>query len=78
MKDVRGSIKSLKLLIIVWILAIGFSAVMLTISLIYEIRVSLIISLILGLFSLIGIGYTASLIIKLENHIKYLEYKANN
>ena len=78
MEDVRGNIKSLKLLIIVWLLAVGFSAVMLTISLIYDIKVSLIVSVIVGVFSLIGIAYTSSLIIKLANHLKFLEYKVNN
>ena len=78
MEDIRGNIKSLKMLIVVWILAIGLSAVMFTISLIYDIRVALIISGITGMLSLIGIVYAAGMVIKLENHLRYLEYRANN
>ena len=78
MENIRGNIKSLKMLIIVWILAIGLSAVMFTISLIYDIKVALIIAGITGMLALIGIVYSAGLVIKLENHLRYLEYRTNN
>jgi uncharacterized membrane protein len=78
MENIRGNIKSFRMLMVVWILAISFSAVMFTIALIYDIMVALIISGVTGMLSLIGIVYTAGLIIKLENHLKYLEYRTNN
>lgn len=78
MKDFFSELKSLRLLIIVWLLALGFSAVMFTIALIYSLMISIIISGITGFLSLVGIFYTASAIIKLQNHLKYLEFKANN
>lgn len=30
------------------------------------------------MLSLIGIIYAAGMVIKLENHLRYLEYRANN
>lgn len=78
MENIRGNIKSFRMLMVVWILAVSFSAVMFTIALIYDIMVALIISGVTGMLSLIGIVYTAGLIIKLENHLKYLEYRTNN
>lgn len=78
MENIRGNIKSLKILIVIWILAIGFSALMFTLALIYDIRFALIISCLTSVLSLIGIIYSASLVIKLENHLKYLEFRANN
>lgn len=77
MEDILNNLKSMRMLIIVWLLALGFSAVMFTISLVYSIMPAIFISGITGFLSLIGIFYTASIIIKMQNHLKYLEYKAN-
>jgi hypothetical protein len=78
MDNIRGNIKSLKNLIFIWIVAIGFAAVMFTIGLIYDIGFAIIIAGVISVFSLIGIIYSASLVIRLENHLKYLEFKANS
>ena len=61
------------LLIAIWLLAILFSAVMFTISLIYEVIYSTIISCISGVLSCIGIFYTGYLAIKIESSIKDME-----
>ena len=54
------------ILIVVWLLALLFSAVMFTMSLIYDVLVVLIISCITGVLSCIGVFYTGYMIIKIK------------
>ena len=79
MLNTQETIKTLRILNVVWFLAINFSAIMLVISLIINVIPSVILALIMGILSLMGIIYSEYLIIKINNQLKYQEYqKANN
>ena len=77
MKNVKSEISTLYILLVVWFLAILFSAVMFTISLVYDVVITIFISGVTGVLSMIGVFYTGSLIIKLSKHVDYIESKAN-
>lgn len=73
MKEVKGTLKTMYILVAVWLLAVLFSAVMFTLSLIYEVILSIIISGVTGVLSCIGIFYTAYLIIKIKEALNSIE-----
>ena len=71
MKTENGStLKTMRLLFIVWLLAVLFSAIMFTMSLMYDVISSLIISSITCVLSCVGIFYTSYLIMRLESSIE--------
>ena len=72
MNDLKRSLKNMYLVIIVWLLSLLFSAVMFTLSLIYEVNVSLFLSIGTGIFSSIGTFYTAYIIIKIKQKLKVI------
>ena len=77
MKELRDTKTTMYILLVVWLLAILFSAIMFTISLIYEEVITIIISGVCGVLSVVGVFYTGNLIIKIQNHQDYIESKAN-
>lgn len=76
MKEFRDVKTTMYILLVVWLLSILFSAMMFTISLIYEEVVTIVISGFSGVFSVIGVFYTGNLIIKLQAHQDYIKSKA--
>ena len=70
-KELKGNLRNMYILVVVWLLAVLFSAVMFTLSLIYDVFVSLIISGVTGVLSCIGIFYTGYVITR----INYTLYK---
>jgi len=54
------------ILLVVWLLSVLFSAIMFTISLIYDVLPSIIISSITGVLSCVGIFYTGYIITKIK------------
>lgn len=77
MKELKDTKITMYILLVVWLLAILFSAIMFTISLIYEVVATIVISGVCGVLSVIGVFYTGSLIIKIQKHQDYIESKAN-
>ena len=77
MKELKGTLKTMYILIFVWLLTILFSAVMFTISLMYEEYIVTAISCVTGVFSSTGIFYTGYLAMRIENRIKNIENKEN-
>ena len=73
MEFIKGNIKTLYILIVVWLLALLFSAVMFTMSLIYDVFISLIISSVTGVLSCVGIFYTGYMIIKIKTRLTNLD-----
>ena len=73
MNEVKGTLKTMYILIVVWLLAVLFSAVMFTMSLIYDVIPSLIISGITGVLSCVGIFYTGFLITKINIKLSGLD-----
>ncbi len=61
------------ILLVVWFLSILFSAVMFTMSLIYDVILSLIISGVTGVLSCIGVFYTGYIIIKIKMKLSSIE-----
>lgn len=72
-KKLESNIKTMYLLIVVFLLSVLFSAVMFTMSLIYDVLVSLIISSITGVLSCIGIFYTGYIINKIKETLFYIK-----
>ena len=66
MKEFKGNLKTMYILLVVWLLALLFSAVMFTMSLIYDVLVVLIISCVTGVLSCIGIFYTGYILIRIK------------
>lgn len=75
--DINKTIKQMKLLISVYLVSLFLSALMFTLGLIYDLIIPIICSGIVGLFSMIGIFYCASLMFRLDKHLEYLENKAS-
>ena len=73
MKELKGTLKTMYILIAIWLLAVLFSAVMFTMSLIYDVMISLIISGISGVLSCIGIFYSGYLIIRIKDVLNNME-----
>ena len=73
MKEVKGNLTTMYILLIVWFLSVLFSAVMFTISLIYDVFASLIISSVTGVLSCIGIFYTGYIIMKIKTRLSNLD-----
>ena len=61
------------LLIVVWMLALLYSAVMFTMALIYSVMVTFYVSCVTGVISCIGIFYTGNILIRINNMIEKLE-----
>lgn len=66
MKELKGNLFTMYILIAVWLLSLLFSAVMFTMSLIYDVIIALIISCVTGVLACIGIFYTGYVIIKIK------------
>ena len=73
MEELKGNLKTMYILMVVWLLSVLFSAVMFTISLIYDVMVSLIVSGITGVLSCVGIFYTGYIITKIKMKINTIE-----
>ena len=73
MKELKGNLTTMYILIVVWLLSVLFSAVMFTIALIYDVFSSLIISGITGVLSSIGIFYTGYIITKINMRISNID-----
>lgn len=73
--DFERTFKTLRMVMVVWLLAIFFSAVMFTLALIYDLFIVIVISGVTGVLSMIGIFFTGYSLIKLSNSEKYLKYK---
>ena len=61
------------ILLVVWLLSILFSAVMFTMSLIYDVLVSLIVSGVTGVLSCVGVFYTGYIIMRLKEIISNVD-----
>ena len=61
------------ILLVVWLLSILFSAVMFTMSLIYDVLVSLIVSGVTGVLSCVGVFYTGYIIMRLKERISNVD-----
>lgn len=72
-KELKGNLRSMYILLVVWFLSILFSAVMFTMSLIYDVILSLIISGVTGVLSCIGVFYTGYIIIKIKMKLSSIE-----
>ena len=66
MKNIRSTLNTMYMAIIMWFLALMFSSVMFTLSLIYDVVISLIISIGTGILSCIGIFYTGYIILRIK------------
>lgn len=77
MKELKGTLKTMYILIIVWLLAILFSAVMFTLSLMHDEYIVTAISCLSGVLSSTGIFYTGYMAMKIEIRIKNVESKLN-
>lgn len=75
MKELKDTKTTMYILLVVWLLAVLFSAIMFTVSLIYEVVVTIVISGVCGVLSVVGVFYTGNLIIKLKAHHDYIETK---
>lgn len=73
MKEVKRNINTMYILLVVWLLSILFSAVMFTMSLIYDVLVSLIVSGVTGVLSCIGVFYTGYIIMRLKERISNVD-----
>ena len=73
MKELKGTLRTMYILLLVWLLAILFSAVMFTISLMYETYFVTLISCVSGVLSSTGIFYTGYIAMKIENRLKNVE-----
>ena len=73
MKELKEAKKSMILLIVVWMLALLYSAVMFTMSLIYGVTVSFYVSCVTGIISCIGTFYTGNILIRINNMLEKLE-----
>ena len=72
MKKINEELKTLKMLLIVWFLALALASIMYTISLMYEVYFTIILSGIIGTCSVIGIFYTAFAIIRINEAKKLI------
>lgn len=72
-KELKGNLRTMYILLVVWFLSILFSAVMFTMSLIYDVILSLIISSVTGVLSCIGVFYTGYIIIKIKMKLSSIE-----
>ena len=72
-KELKGNLRTMYILLVVWFLSILFSAVMFTMSLIYDVILSLIISGVTGVLSCIGVFYTGYIIIKIKMKLSSIE-----
>ena len=70
MEELRGTLNTMYMTIIMWFLALMFSSLMFTLSLIYDVVISLIISIGTGILSSIGIFYTGYIILRLKKIAK--------
>ena len=77
MKNLKGELSLLWMLIVVWVLSIVFSTIMFTIALMHSVVESIFVSGLTGVFATIGVLYTGAMIIKIKNKIKLME-KENN
>ena len=73
--DFENTFKTLRMVMVVWLLAILFSSIMFTLALMYDLFIVIIISGVTGILSMIGIFFTGYSLIKLSNSEKYLKYK---
>ena len=76
MKELKGTLKTMYILLLVWLLAILFSAVMFTLSLMFEEYVVTAIACVSGVLSSTGIFYTGYIAMRIENRIKNMENKS--
>lgn len=63
----------MNILLVVWLLAVLFSAVMFTMALIYDVFISLILSGVIGTLSVIGIFYTGYMIVRIKTTLSNLD-----
>ena len=77
MKELKGNLRQMYIVLGVYLLCILFSAVMFTISLIHEVRESIFVSSLTGVLSLVGVFYSGYIIIRIENSLKNMEINNN-
>lgn len=70
MKEIKGTKSLMHMLMVVWILSLLFSSVMFTLSLMYDVNVSLYISCVTGVLSCIGVFYTGNILIRIKNTVE--------
>ena len=75
MIEVKGDLKTFYMLIVVWLLSLLFSAVMFTVSLMYDSFATIIVSGITGVLSCIGVFYTGYEVIRIKQRINIEESK---
>ncbi len=73
MKELKEAKKTMILLIVVWMLALLYSAVMFTMALIYDVTVTFYVSCVTGVIFCIGTFYTGNILIRINNMIEKLE-----
>ena len=73
--DFESTAKTLRMVLVIWLLAILFSSVMFTLALMYDLTIVIIISGVTGILSMVGIFFTGYSLIKISNSEKFLKYK---
>ena len=73
MKELKEAKKTMILLIVVWMLALLYSAVMFTLGLIFGVTVTFYVACVTGVISCIGTFYTGNMLIRIKNAIEKVE-----
>ena len=73
MKELKEAKKTMILLIVVWMLALLYSAVMFTLGIMFGVTVTFYVSCVTGVISCIGTFYTGNILIRINNMIEKLE-----
>ena len=73
MKELKTNKTTMILLIVVWMLALLYSAVMFTLALMYDVTVTFYVSCVTGIISCIGTFYTGNMLIRINNAIEKLD-----
>ena len=73
MKELKEAKKTMILLTVVWMLALLYSAVMFTLSIMFGVDISFYVSLVTGIISCIGIFYSGNILIRIRNAIEKIE-----
>jgi len=66
MKDIKSTLNTMYMAMFMWFLALMFSSLMFTLSLIYDVVISLIIAIVTTILSCIGIFYTGYIILRIK------------
>ena len=75
MKELKEAKKTMVLLIVVWMLALLYSAVMFTLALMFDVSVTFYVSCVTGVISCIGTFYTGNILIRINNTLEKLDNK---